>query len=68
MLVMATETNVDNGPKSYSEDWVPIKNIMDGNNLDLSNRGLTQLNDIQGMLSQCSGSVQLINLSGNYLK
>ncbi len=41
---------------------------MDENNLDLSNRGLTQLNDIQGMLSQCSGNVQLINLSGNYLK
>ena len=41
---------------------------MDGNNLDLSNRGLTQLNELQGMLSQYSGRIFTLNLAGNYLK
>lgn len=41
---------------------------MEGNNLDLSNRGLTQLNEVQGMLSQYSGSIFMLNLGGNYLK
>ena len=30
MLVMATEQNVNEGPKSYSEDWITVKNIIDG--------------------------------------
>ena len=38
---------------------------MEGNNLDLSNRGLTQLNEVQGMLSQYSGSIFMLNLGGN---
>ena len=41
---------------------------MDGTTLDLSNRGLTQLNDIQDMLTQCSNGIEMLNLSGNYLK
>ena len=27
---MATEQNVNEGPKSYSEDWITVKNIIDG--------------------------------------
>lgn len=41
---------------------------MDGNTLDLSNRGLKEINEIQGMLAQYSGGIQMLNLSGNYLK
>lgn len=41
---------------------------MDGNNLDLSNRGLKELNEMQDMLMQYSGSIFMLNLAGNYLK
>lgn len=41
---------------------------MDGTTLDLSNRGLTQLNEIQEMLAQYSSGIEMLNLSGNYLK
>ena len=41
---------------------------MDGNTLDLSNRGLREINEIQGMLAQYAGGIQMLNLSGNYLK
>ena len=41
---------------------------MDGTTLDLSNRGLTQLNEIQDMLAQYSNGIEMLNLSGNYLK
>jgi hypothetical protein len=41
---------------------------MDGNTLDLSNRGLREINEIQGMLTQYAGGIQMLNLSGNYLK
>jgi len=41
---------------------------MDGNNLDLSNRGLKEINEIQDMLMQYSGSIFTLNLAGNYLK
>ena len=41
---------------------------MDGTTLDLSNRGLTQLNQIQEMLAQYSSGIEMFNLSGNYLK
>ena len=41
---------------------------MDGTTLDLSNRRLTQLDEIQDMLSQCSSQIEMLNLSGNHLK
>ncbi len=41
---------------------------MDGTTLDLSNRGLTQLNEMQEMLAQYSNGIEMLNLSGNYLK
>ena len=41
---------------------------MDGTTLDLSNRGLTQLNEMQDMLAQYSNGIEMLNLSGNYLK
>jgi hypothetical protein len=41
---------------------------MEGSSLDLSNRGLTSLNDVQGMLAQYAPELQMLNLSGNYLK
>ena len=40
---------------------------MEGTTLDLSNRGLAQISDIQDMLGSCSGGVEMLNLSGNYL-
>ncbi len=30
MLVMATEQNVNDGVKNYAEDWITVKNIIDG--------------------------------------
>ena len=41
---------------------------MEGNNLDLSNRGLQQIDEIYGMLAQCCEVIEMLNLSGNYLK
>lgn len=41
---------------------------MDGTTLDLSNRGLTQLNEMHDMLAQYSNGIEMLNLSGNYLK
>ena len=49
-----------------------IKNIlinkMDGTTLDLSNRGYKDINEIQEMLTQYSSGIEMLNLSGNYLK
>ena len=36
--------------------------------LDLSNRGLQQIDEIYGMLAQCCQGIEMLNLSGNYLK
>lgn len=41
---------------------------MEGTTLDLSNRGLKQITDMQDMLAQCAGGIEMLNLSGNYLK
>jgi hypothetical protein len=41
---------------------------MEGTTLDLSNRGLQQIAEIFGMLSQYSQGIEMLNLSGNYLK
>ena len=41
---------------------------MEGTTLDLSNRGLAQISDIQDMLASCSSGIEMLNLSGNYLK
>jgi hypothetical protein len=41
---------------------------MEGTTLDLSNHGLQQINDIYDMLAQNSQSIEMLNLSGNYLK
>jgi hypothetical protein len=41
---------------------------MEGTTLDLSNRGLQQIDEIYGMLAQCCEGIEMLNLSGNYLK
>ena len=41
---------------------------MEGTTLDLSNRGLQQLDEIHGMLAQVCQGIEMLNLSGNYLK
>ena len=41
---------------------------MDGTTLDLSNRGYKDINEIQEMLTQYSSGIEMLNLSGNYLK
>lgn len=41
---------------------------MEGTTLDLSKRSLAQITDIQDMLTQCAGGIEMLNLSGNYLK
>ena len=41
---------------------------MEGTTLDLSNRGLQQIDDIYEMLGQYSQGIEMLNLSSNYLK
>ena len=41
---------------------------MDGTTLDLSNRGYKDINEIREMLTQYSSGIEMLNLSGNYLK
>ena len=41
---------------------------MDGTTLDLSNRGLKDISEVQQMLSSYSSGIETLNLSGNYLK
>ena len=41
---------------------------MDGTTLDLSNRGLKDISEVQHMLSSYSSGIETLNLSGNYLK
>ena len=41
---------------------------MEGTTLDLSNRGLQQINDIYEMLAQYSQGIETLNLTGNYFK
>jgi hypothetical protein len=41
---------------------------MDATTLDLSNHGLQQINEIYDMLTQYSQNIEILNLSGNYLK
>ena len=41
---------------------------MDGTTLDLSNRGLEQISDVNEMLAQCCQGIEMLNLSSNYLK
>ncbi len=41
---------------------------MEGTTLDLSNHGLQQINEVYDMLSQNSQAIEMLNLSGNYLK
>lgn len=41
---------------------------MDSSSLSLSNRGLTQIEEIYDMLAQYSGGIYMLDLSGNYLK
>ena len=45
-----------------------LNNKMDGTTLDLSNRGYKDINEIQEMLTQYSSGIEMLNLSGNYLK
>ena len=45
-----------------------LNNKMDGTTLDLSNRGLKDINEVQQMLSSYSSGIEMLNLSGNYLK
>ena len=41
---------------------------MEDTSLDLSNRGLSSLDSLIDMISQYAPEIQMINLSGNYLK
>ena len=41
---------------------------MEGTTLDLSNRGLQQIDDVYEMLGQYSQGIEMLNLSSNYLK
>ena len=41
---------------------------MEGQTLSLSNRGLTGLDEIYGMIAQYSQNILMLDLSGNYLK
>ena len=45
-----------------------LNNKMDGTTLDLSNRGLKDISEVQQMLSSYSSGIETLNLSGNYLK
>ena len=45
-----------------------LNNKMDGTTLDLSNRGLKDISEVQQMLSSYSSGIEMLNLSGNYLK
>ena len=45
-----------------------LNNKMDGTTLDLSNRGLKDISEVQQMLSSYSNGIEMLNLSGNYLK
>ena len=41
---------------------------MEGTTLDLSNRGLKQIDEIYGMIAQYCSGIEMLNLSSNYLR